>query len=183
MKRTVESVVPATTDVSRSRAAGIAFSTAIVWLTMLIGLLSLVAAGAGLFWHSAGAAFPFTTLRGETVTIFGQDLYRNDTIFFAGGFRGQDAVVLLFGLPLLALSTWAYRRRSLRGELTGYLLLAGMIILEIMLTPLIIAQTIVQLSMGLTLTTGEIVGPVASFATLGLLAMGVLVAILRRFDG
>lgn len=312
MNRTVESVIPATTDVSRSRAAGIAFSPAIVWLTMLIGLLSLVAAGAGLFWQSAGAAFPFTTLRGETVTIFGQDLYRYDTTFFAGGFRGQDAVVLLFGLPLLALSTWAYRRGSLRGalillgtlgyflyvyasmalsaaynslflvyvalfsaslfafvivfrqfdlpaltarygsqlprhgpglfmflsglvifivwgsplvsallrgeapagldsyttmythafdmavigpaailagililrgELTSYLLLAGMIILEIMLTPLIIAQTIVQLSMGLTLTTGEIVGPVVSFATLGLLAIGVLVAILRRFDG
>jgi hypothetical protein len=311
MNSTAHSVAPASRGAARSQVAGMTFSAAVVWLALLVGILALVAAGAGVFWQSEGSSFTFTTLRGETVTIFGQDLYRYDTTFFAGGFRGQDAVVLLFGLPLLALSTWAYRRGSLRGglvllgtlgyflyvyasmalsaaynnlflvyvalfsaslfafvlafgvfdrqalaarygrqlprrgpalfmflsglvvlvvwggplaaallrneapatldsyttmfthavdiavigpaailagiliwrrEVMGYLLLAGMIILEIMLAPLIAGQTIVQLSLGLTLTTGEIVGPVASFALLGLLALGVLVAILRRLD-
>lgn len=293
------------------RDAAMRYSPAIVWLALLIAILALAAAGAGLFWQAGGSAFDFTTLRGETATIFGQDLYRYDTLFFAGGFRGQDAVVLLIGLPLLAIATWTYRRGSLRGgfllrgtlgyflytyasmalsaaynslfllyvalfsaslfafvlafsvfdadvlagrygkrlprrgpaifmlisglvvltvwgsplvaalvrneppdgldsyttlfthavdmgvigpaailagifilrgRMAGYLLLAGLIVLEIMLAPLIIAQTIFQNSLGLTLTPGEIIGPVSSFAVLGLSAIWVLAAILRRLE-
>jgi hypothetical protein len=244
------------------------------------------------------------------VTIYGQDLYRYDTVFLARGFLGKDAVILLIGVPLLLISAWAYRRGSLRGgllllgtlgyflyayastalsaaynnlfllnvalfsasffafvlafasvdremlaaryaarlprrgptafmfasalvvlvvwgaplvlalvrddtpagldsyttlythavdlaliapatilagllilrgEILGYLIALALLVLEIMLAPLIIAQTIFQLSYGLTLTPAEIVGPVASFALLGLLAIWVLVAVLRGF--
>jgi hypothetical protein len=283
-------------------------SRALIWLALLIAVLALLAAGIGVFWQSPGSPFVFTTVRGETVTIYGQDLYRYDTVLMARGFMGKDAVILLLGVPLLLASTWFYRRGSLRGgllllgtlgyflyayastalsaaynnlfllnvalfsasffafvlafasfdrealaaryagrlprrgpaafmfasalvilivwgaplvvalarndtpaglesyttmythavdlaiigpaaviaglliqrrQILGYLTALSLLVLEIMLAPLITAQTIYQLSYGLTLTPAEIIGPVASFAVLGLLAIWVLVAILR----
>jgi hypothetical protein len=282
-------------------------SRTLVWLSILIAALALLAAGIGVFWQSPGSPFPFTTVRGEAVTIYGQDLYRYDAVFIARGFMGKDAVVLLIGVPLLVASAWFYRRGSLRGgllllgtlgyflyvyastalsaaynnlfllnvalfsasffafllafasfdrealaryaevlprrgpaafmfasalvilvvwglqlllalargeapaslesyttmythavdlaivgpaaiiagllilrrQILGYLIALGLLVLEIMLAPLITAQTIYQLSYGLTLTPAEIIGPVASFAVLGLAAIWVLAAILR----
>jgi hypothetical protein len=287
-------------------------SRALIWLALLIGILAIVAAAIGVFWQSPGSPFAFTTVRGETVMVYGQDLYRYDTVFIARGFMGKDAVILLLGVPLLLASTWFYRRGSLRGgllllgtlgyflyayastalsaaynnlfllnvalfsasffafvlaftsfdrealaaryaerlprrgvaafmfasalvilvvwgaplvvalvrndtpaglesyttmythavdlaiigpatviagvlilrrQILGYLMALAMLVLEIMLAPLITAQTIYQLSYGLTLTPAEIIGPVASFAVLGLFAIWVLVAILRPMDG
>ena len=37
-------------------------------LALLIALLALVAAGAGVFWQGSGESYEFTSLRGETVT-------------------------------------------------------------------------------------------------------------------
>jgi hypothetical protein len=42
-------------------------SNTIVWLSSLICLLALVAAGAGLFWPDGGNPFSFTAIRGEIV--------------------------------------------------------------------------------------------------------------------
>jgi hypothetical protein len=92
-------------------------SRAIIWLSILIILLALVAAGAGLFWKDEGTSFAFKTLRGETVTIYGQGLYRYDSVFTAAGFKGQDVVTLCIGLPLLVATTLLYQRQSLRGGL------------------------------------------------------------------
>jgi hypothetical protein len=90
-------------------------------LVPLLALLALVVAAAGLFWQAGGASFAFTTFRGQTVQIYGQDLYRNDTVFYAAGFKGADAVTLFVTLPLLAVAFRLYRR----GSLHGALLLAG----------------------------------------------------------
>jgi hypothetical protein len=40
-------------------------SKAVVWLSSLIVVLALVAAGIGLFWQDGGHSFSFTTLRGQ----------------------------------------------------------------------------------------------------------------------
>jgi hypothetical protein len=45
---------------------------AVVWLSSLIVVLALVAAGIGLFWQDGGHTFLFTTLHGQTVQIYGQ---------------------------------------------------------------------------------------------------------------
>jgi hypothetical protein len=104
-------------------AAAIQPSSAVVWLSSLIAVLALIAAGAGLFWRDAGRPFAFTTLHGQTIQIYGQGLYRYDTFFKAPINRGTDAATLLAGLPLLVLATLSYRRGSLRGGvlLTGVL--------------------------------------------------------------
>jgi hypothetical protein len=92
---------------------------ALNWLVPLIGFLALAASGAGLFWQGGKGPYPFTTLRGQTVEIYGRGVYQNDTVFYAAGFKGADAIVLFVGIPLLAYSFMRYRGGSLRG---GFLL-------------------------------------------------------------
>ena len=76
----------------------------VVRLSLLIAVLALVATGAGLFWPGGSGPFDFTTLRGQTARIYGQGLYRYDTLFMAAGNRGVDLVVLVLGIPLLLVS-------------------------------------------------------------------------------
>lgn len=91
------------------------------WLVPLVALLALVASGAGLFWQGGPGPSTFTTLHGQVVDIYGRGVYQNDTLFFAMGFKGADAIALFVGLPLLAVAFWRYRR----GTLQGKFLLAG----------------------------------------------------------
>ncbi len=98
-------------------------STTLLWLSALIVVLALAAAGAGLFWPGDDGPFTFTTLRGEQVTIYGQGLYHYDTPIVALGFKMADAVTLVLAIPLLVLALVFYRRGSLRGGI----LLAGVL--------------------------------------------------------
>ncbi len=284
-------------------------SKLVVLLAVLIIVLALIAIGGGFFWPAAGAPFPFTSLRGQQVQIYGQGLYRYDTLFTGAANRGTDVVTLVGALPLLAYATLRYRRGSLRGgllllgtlvyflyvyssyalgiafnplflvyialfsaslfafvllfasidrqlltahlaaalprrpvaifmffsglatlaiwlqpllnELTqnqlpafvgsystkitdvldlgiitpatfiagtliwrrdglGYLVGFSLLVLEILLTPMIAAQTVSQLLAGLLFTPAQLIGPIIGFATLGLLALWVMVLLLRN---
>jgi hypothetical protein len=68
----------------------------------------------------------------------------------------------------------------LRFVALGYLLAVSLLVLEVMLAPLLAAQTASQLGAGVTFPAGQIVGPIAGFATVALIAIWVLVAILRN---
>lgn len=92
-------------------------SRTLVGLALLIAVLAAVAAGIGLFWQTEGTPEIFTTLRGETVTLYGRGLYRYDSLFAGAGYRGQDAVTLFVSVPLLIITALFYRRGSLRGGL------------------------------------------------------------------
>jgi hypothetical protein len=94
-------------------------SKQLIWLCWLIAFFLLIYAGMGLFWQSDGSPTTFTTLRGQTVDINGRGLYRNDTVFFSAGFRGNDAATVFLELPLLIIAILLYRRGLLRG---GFLL-------------------------------------------------------------
>jgi hypothetical protein len=287
-------------------AARVRLATGLSWL---IALLATLAAAVGLFWRGGAGAYPVSTIRGETVQLYGRGLYQHDTLFAAGGALGNDAVVLLLGVPLLAASTLLLRRglrwrllhlgvlvfflyvyasaalgtvafnpmfpvyvtlfsaslfavilagssidlgrlarglapaaprRGLavflavsgaitlavwglplagalaRGEATarldsyttevtvaldlavitplvfaaaalvrrreplGYLLAAALLVLEVMLAPMIAAQTVGQLRAGVTLSAGEVAGPVTGFLVLAAAAAWFLVAITRH---
>ncbi len=95
--------------------------TALTYLIILIGLLSLIAAGVGVFSPSTGQPYEFQTLRGETAMINGRGLYYFDTVSSAAQQRGQDVVTLVLTLPVLVISTWL----AFRGSLKGKLLLSG----------------------------------------------------------
>jgi hypothetical protein len=92
-------------------------SPAVIWLSCLIAVLALVAAGFGLFWQDGGSPFAFTTVRGETVQMYGQGLYRYETVRDGTGAKEADLFVLVVGVPLLLLFSLLYRRGSLRGGL------------------------------------------------------------------
>jgi hypothetical protein len=98
-------------------------STPLLWLSLLIVVLALVAASAGLFWPGGSGSFTFTTLRREQVAIYGQGLYQYDTPIVALGFKMADAVTLGLAIPLLVLALVFYRHGSLRGGI----LLAGVL--------------------------------------------------------
>lgn len=98
-------------------------STSLLWLSALIVVLALIAAGCGLFWPGGDGPFTFTTLRGAQVAIYGQGLYHYDTPIVALGFKMADAVTLSLAIPLLVLASVLYRRGSLRGGI----LLAGVL--------------------------------------------------------
>lgn len=71
----------------------------------------------------------------------------------------------------------------LRRAPLGYLIALSLLVLEAMLAPLIVAQTVSQLWAGVPFTTGEVVGPMAGFLILAAVALWVLVAILRNISG
>jgi hypothetical protein len=98
-------------------------STITIVLTLIIALSAAVAAAIGLFWRNGGFTYPFSTVRGHEAQIYGQGIYEHDTTFFGAGFKGQDAVVLFIGVPLLITTLIL----SVRGSAGGQLLLSGML--------------------------------------------------------
>jgi hypothetical protein len=86
------------------------------------------------------------------------------------------ALDLAIILPL-ALTAAALLRRS---DTRGYLVAFPLLFLIAMLMPAIIASTISQISAGVEFSTGEIVGPISGFVTLGLIAVWFIFALLRR---
>lgn len=93
------------------------YQSALKWLIPPIFLLSLFAAGMGLFYETPGEPYPFTNHRGETVMLNGHGLYFYDTVSSTAQMQGNDLVTLVVGLPLLAISAWLAFRGSLRGRL------------------------------------------------------------------
>lgn len=95
----------------------------LIFLSVLIAVLALIAAGAGVFIPGEGDPFPFTTLRGETVMMHGRGIYANESVSGAAQVIGGDMVTLLIGIPLLLVAVLMVWRDSLRGRL----LLAGIL--------------------------------------------------------
>jgi hypothetical protein len=96
---------------------------ALTWLVPLVALLAAVAATAGLLLTGGEGPSTFTTVHGQTVQLYGQGLYRHDTVFFAGAFKGLDGLTLAVFVPALLASFWWRQRGSVRGAF----LLAGML--------------------------------------------------------
>ena len=95
----------------------------VVLLALITALLGGIAAGVGFFMDKPGDPYAFTTLRGQEVEIYGRGLYRYNTLFTGAGYRGQDAVALFIGIPLLILAILLYQR----GSLPGHLMLTGLL--------------------------------------------------------
>ncbi len=87
-------------------------------LVVCIAVFALFAAGVGaLSSIGAGQQQHFLSIRGETVSIFGRDIYNNDSVSVVA----QDCVTVFLGVPLLILSLVFARKGYLRARL----LLAG----------------------------------------------------------
>lgn len=92
-------------------------SNTLTILTLLVAVLAIMYTSIGLFSKGGPGLHEFTTLHGQTVEIYGQGIYRNDTVLRAPTFRGTDAVTLFVCVPVLLIALAWYRRGSLRGGL------------------------------------------------------------------
>lgn len=99
-------------------------SSTLTLLALLVAILAVAYTSIGLFSKGGPGPHEFTTLRGQTVEIYGQGIYRNDASFRAPIFRGTDAVTLFLCVPVLLFAIAGYRRGSLRGHLLLTSLLA-----------------------------------------------------------
>lgn len=94
------------------------FNRPITLLVLLILLLSGVASVYGLLAGGEGEGEGIhTSVRGETVTLYGKGLYRDDSVTIAVQARAQDAVTCAVGIPLLSISLRLARMGSLKGKL------------------------------------------------------------------
>jgi hypothetical protein len=91
------------------------------WLFAFVAVLGLVVSGVGVLTAEDVNPVAAATIRGESVELYGEGLYRFDTVFQAANNRSTDLVTLLIGLPLLGISL----RWAARGSLRGRLLLLG----------------------------------------------------------
>lgn len=71
----------------------------------------------------------------------------------------------------------------LRGHPLGYVIAAPLLTLIVLLAPQIIVTTLFQRSAGVPFTAGEMIGPMAGFVVLGIVAVWLLVAVLRGVAG
>lgn len=106
----------AVTVVDAPLAPAGALSKSIVFLSGCVAVLSALAAGLGL-WLTGGQEHATITVRGGIARIYGQGLYRDDSVMMGAGFQGQDAVTLFIAVPLLLLSVRQYTRQRARGSL------------------------------------------------------------------
>jgi hypothetical protein len=92
----------------------------VILLAGFIIALSLVAAATGVLWQGGGHS-DFTTLRGQTIQLWGGGLYKLDSVSGASQEIGQDLVTLFIGIPFLVVAS----ALALRGSIRGKVLLAG----------------------------------------------------------
>jgi len=75
----------------------------------------------GIFSEGGPGKHDIVSFRGETISIYGQGLYQNDSVAVAAQGIAQDIVTLVLGVPLLLIALYL----SLKGSLRGRLLLTG----------------------------------------------------------
>ena len=73
-------------------------------LTVFIIILAIVTSTLGLFYKTSGESFYFVNQYGDTVRIYGDGIYKNDSYFMAPIHRGTDFTILFFALPVLIIA-------------------------------------------------------------------------------
>jgi hypothetical protein len=64
----------------------------------------MITSGFGLFYKTDGQPFNFINQYGDTVKIYGNGIYKNDSFFMAPIFKGTDFTILFLAIPLLIIS-------------------------------------------------------------------------------
>jgi hypothetical protein len=90
-------------------------------LSSIIVILSAIAAFSGIFSSAGPGPFEIESIRGETVQIYGEGVYRHMSAEVAPQGIAQDFITLIIGIPLVIVSLIYTRKGSLKGRF----LLAG----------------------------------------------------------
>ncbi len=65
------------------------------YLCYFIVLLTLISAGTGIFYSTGGDSFAVKNIYGESIELYGNGIYKYNSILKAGGFKGTDLVMLI----------------------------------------------------------------------------------------
>ncbi|MCP5513848.1 MAG: hypothetical protein H7A26_00090 [Spirochaetales bacterium] len=90
-------------------------------LVLVIAAASVICTTAGIFTHEGPGRYEYESIRGKTVIIYGEGIYRDMTADVAVQGIAQDYVTIILAIPLLLYSLFSARKGSLRGRF----LLAG----------------------------------------------------------
>jgi hypothetical protein len=88
-------------------------------LTVIVILLTVVVALFGLLDNHPGHSYDYINQYGDTVKIYGEGLYRNDSYFKAPIFRGSDFTMLLLAVPLLVYALHKFKTKPGIATRTG----------------------------------------------------------------
>jgi len=87
-------------------------------LTVMIIVLGILVSAVGLFFTTGGQPYDIVNQFGDTVKIYGDGLYANDSHFFAPIFRGSDFTILFVAIPfLIAALIFDAKKKTLRNRL------------------------------------------------------------------
>lgn len=87
-------------------------------LTVLIVILSFIAAAVGIFsGGEPGGRHVFISVHDEAVILYGRGLYQNDSVSMAAQAIAQDIVTILIGIPMLIVSLCFFRKGLLKGKI------------------------------------------------------------------
>jgi len=93
------------------------FNKIVSLLVLCIIILSLIASLYGVFSNQGQGLYEFKSLQGDTVSIYGKGLYKNDSVSIVAQGKAQDIVTMLLAVPLLLISLYLMRKGSLKGRL------------------------------------------------------------------
>ena len=107
------------------------FRKSISLLVLCIAALSLIATACGIFSKQGPGEFKFTSIYGQTITIYGKGIYGNNSVSAALQAIPQDIVTLCIGIPILIISLFLARKGLIKGRLLlggtlGYFLITYM---------------------------------------------------------
>ncbi len=86
-------------------------------LVLTIIVLALSTCLFGLFSSGGTGEYEFKSINNETVKIFGEGLYKNDSISVVAQGKASDLITLLLGIPLLIASLYLTTKGSFKGQL------------------------------------------------------------------
>jgi hypothetical protein len=68
------------------------------YLSFLIVLLTMIITSLGLFYSTGGGSYPVENIYGDKIEIFGDGIYKYDSVLKAGGNKGTDLVMLIVSI-------------------------------------------------------------------------------------
>lgn len=86
-------------------------------LVCLIVALSAIVCLAGLFSGSGAGGYEFQSINNETVKIFGDGLYKLDSVSVAAQGKASDFITLILAIPILLISLVSSNKGSFRARL------------------------------------------------------------------
>lgn len=85
-------------------------------LTVLTALLAAIASATGIFYNQRGSSYEFTSIHGKEVIIYGKGLYKHMSAEVAPQGIAQDYITLFVAVPLLFISIFMVKKKSLKGR-------------------------------------------------------------------